>query len=232
METKDKTFRIKYTTNKPVNQLNKTPSQNILKHAPSLRLDAKRARTPLEAFSLFINHEMLNTIVENTNTVIETFLAGKQDMIDESDKYSFYKKVDLIDIKAFLGLLYLRAHLKLNMFDREIIWHYEMANNFFEAMMSLNCFIFISRFIRAHEQKVGDMIILPACDLSLKVLIKIFPNSVIHQVILLLTKLCTHIMEELDSNSIIIASQPNMGFNITCFVMLQYLTLLFLALPW
>ena len=175
---------------------------------------------------------MLNTIVENTNTVIETFLAGKQDMIDESDKYSFYKKVDLIDIKAFLGLLYLRAHLKLNMFDREIIWHYEMANNFFEAMMSLNCFIFISRFIRAHEQKVGDMIILPACDLSLKVLIKIFPNSVIHQVILLLTKLCTHIMEELDSNSIIIASQPNMGFNITCFVMLQYLTLLFLALPW
>ena len=107
-----------------------------------------------------------------------------------------------------------------------------MANNFFEAMMSLNCFIFISRFIRAPEQKVGDMIILPACDLSLKVLIKIFPNSIIHQVILLLTKLCTHIMEELDSNSLIIASQPNMGFNIARFVMLQYLTLLFLALTW
>ena len=34
VETKDKKFRIKYTTNKPVNQLNKTPSQNILKHAP------------------------------------------------------------------------------------------------------------------------------------------------------------------------------------------------------
>ena len=181
---------------------------------------------------MFINDEMLNNIVENTNIVFETFLAGKQDMIDDSDKYSFYKKVDLIDIKAFLGLLYLRAHLKLNMFDREIIWHYEMANNFFEAMMSLNCFIFISRFIRAPEQKVGDMIILPACDLSLKVLIKIFPNSIIHQVILLLTKLCTHIMEELDSNSLIIASQPNMGFNIAHFVMLQYLTLLFLALTW
>ena len=68
VETKDKEFRIKYTTNKPVNQLNKIPSQNILKHAPGLRLDAKRARTPLEAFYLFINHEKLNTIVENTNT--------------------------------------------------------------------------------------------------------------------------------------------------------------------
>ena len=51
METKDKKFRIKYTTNKPVNQLNKTPSQNILKYAPGPRL----AQTPLEAFSLFIN---------------------------------------------------------------------------------------------------------------------------------------------------------------------------------
>ena len=74
---------------------------------------------------------MLNTIVENTNTVIETFLAGKQDMIDDSDKYWYYKKVDLVEIKAFLGLLYLRARLKLNMFDRETMWHHETANEFF-----------------------------------------------------------------------------------------------------
>ena len=74
---------------------------------------------------------MLNTIVENTNTVIETFLAGKQDMIDDPDKHWYYKKVALIDIKAFLGLLYLRARLKLNMFDREAMWHHETANEFF-----------------------------------------------------------------------------------------------------
>ena len=83
---------------------------------------------------------------------------------------------------------------------------------------------------RAPEQNVGDMISLPACNLSLKVSIKIFPNSVIHQVTFLLTKLCTHIMEELDSDSIILASQPNMGFYVTRFVMLQYLTLTFLCL--
>ena len=95
VETKDKKFRIKYTTNKPVNQLNKTPSQNILKHALGPRLNSFRG------IFLFINHEMLNTIVENTNTVIETFLVGKQDMINDSDRYSSYKKVDLTDIKAF-----------------------------------------------------------------------------------------------------------------------------------
>ena len=159
---------------------------------------------------------MLNTIVENT--VIETFLAGKQDMIDHSDKYSFYKKVGLIDIKAFLGLLYLRAQLKLNMFDCETIWHHERTNHFFEATMSLNCFVLISRFLTIDERNTQaehwryDKSYMPTCDLSLKVSIKIFPNSVMHQVTLLLTKLCIHIMEELGSNSVIIASQPNIGF--------------------
>ena len=147
VETKDKKFRIKYTTNKPVNQLNKTPSQNILKHTPGPRLAAKRAPTPLEAFSFFINQKVLNTIVENTNAVIETFLAGKEDMIDDSEKYSFYKKVNLIDIKSFLGLLYLRVRLKLNMFGRETIWHHETGNDVFEAAMSVNRFVFVLRFI-------------------------------------------------------------------------------------
>ena len=49
VETKDKKFCIKYTTNK----LNKTPSQNILKHAPGPRLAAKRAQTPSEVFFFF-----------------------------------------------------------------------------------------------------------------------------------------------------------------------------------
>ena len=76
---------------------------------------------------------------------------------------------------------------------------------------------------RAPEQNVGGIISLPACNLSLKVSIKVFPNSVIHKVTLLLTKLCTHIVEELDSNSIILASLPNMGFYIARFVILLLL---------
>ena len=34
---------------------------------------------------------LLHTIAENTNTVIETFLAGKQDMTDDSDKVVLQK---------------------------------------------------------------------------------------------------------------------------------------------
>ena len=84
---------------------------------------------------------MLNAknTIENRNNVIQTLLAGKQDMMDDSDKHSFYKKVDFIDIKAFLGLLYLRACLKLNMFHRETIWRHESANDFFAQLL---CFYF------------------------------------------------------------------------------------------
>ena len=49
-------------------------------------------------------------------------------------------------------MLYLRARLKLNMFDRETMWHHEMAINFFEATMSLNHLVFISRFITFDEK--------------------------------------------------------------------------------
>ena len=63
VQTIDKKFHIRCTTKKAVNQLKKTTIQNVLKYACGPRPAAKRARTPLEAFSLFTNHEMLNTII-------------------------------------------------------------------------------------------------------------------------------------------------------------------------
>ena len=96
---------------------------------------------------------MLNIIVHNTNAAIDTFLADKQEIIDNSDKYSFYKLVDLTEMKTFFGLLYLCARLKLNMFDHETIWHPETGNNFFEATMSLNRFTFTSGFITSDKKE-------------------------------------------------------------------------------
>ena len=54
-------------------------------------------------------------------------------------------KVNLIGIKSFLGLVYLRTYVfGVFMFDRETIWHHETTNDFFEAAASLNRFVFIS----------------------------------------------------------------------------------------
>ena len=104
-----------------VHTLGNRGRKNVLKNAPGPPRALKRVQTQFEAFSLFILGEMLNHVVEYTNNLIEQFIADHREVIENSDKYSFYKPVDLADIKAVLGLLYLRATLKLGLFDREII---------------------------------------------------------------------------------------------------------------
>ena len=148
IETKDKKFKIKCTTHKDMlHTLGKKGSNNVLKNAPDLQRAAKRVQRPIKVFSLLISDEMLNDVAEYTNSLIEKFIVDHCEVIQNSEKHSFYKPVDLTDIKAFLGLLYLRARVKLNLFDLETFWPHETSNNFFEATISFNCFTSISKFI-------------------------------------------------------------------------------------
>ena len=149
-----KTFQVEYTTVKE-EVLGQRRRQNIVKHVPGPRRNAKIVKTPAEAFSLFISDDMLNKIIIKTNTAIDRFLENQTEAC-ASNKYPFYKHVDSVDIRAFIGLLYLRARLKLNLFDRESIWHHETANDFFESTMSLNLFVFISRLITFDERDTRD----------------------------------------------------------------------------
>ena len=82
-----------------------------------------------------------------TNASTEPFLEGNREILENSDKYLFYKTVDVVDIRAYFGILYIRSSLKVNLMDRETIWHHVSANDMFEATMSLNRFVFISRFL-------------------------------------------------------------------------------------
>ena len=93
----------------------KRNSKNVVKNVPGPRRAVKMRLFTYER--LFISDEIL-----------EQFIAHHREVIENSEKHSFYKSVDLTDIKAFLGLLYLRARLKLNLFDRETIWHHKTAN--------------------------------------------------------------------------------------------------------
>ena len=68
-----------------------------------------------------------------------------QPVIDEfpdhgSTKYSHVKLVDKIDIEFFTGILRLRAVFRLNIFDREVNWNHESAEDVIGATMSLHRF--------------------------------------------------------------------------------------------
>ena len=62
---------------------------------------------------------------------IAHFLDIQKGLLEVYDKYSHYKQFDLIDIRAFLGLLYLRARLKVNQMDQQTIWYHETDFFFF-----------------------------------------------------------------------------------------------------
>ena len=57
------------------------------------------------------------------------------------------KNVDIVDIRAYFGILYLQAALRDNLLSREEIWGHESANNLSAATLSQNRFKFISWLI-------------------------------------------------------------------------------------
>lgn len=87
-----------------------------------LALNAKNAKTPFEWFDLFFLNEMIEKIAEYTNGSIQIVLDEFADTTDSTNRNTHFCLVDQIDIKSFLGILYLRAALGLNIPNARNIW--------------------------------------------------------------------------------------------------------------
>ena len=68
------------------------------------------------------------------------------DVFDESDKYTHFRLIYGNDILAYIGLLYLRRALNVNLQNIRDLWFHESSNNIFAATMSWKRFHFISKF--------------------------------------------------------------------------------------
>ena len=69
------------------------------------------------------------------------------DVLKLSSKYMYVKETDLIELKALIGLLYLRAALQLNIFKTREIFFHESSYEIFAATMSYNPFAFMICFL-------------------------------------------------------------------------------------
>ena len=145
-----------YSTKNPDTRRQREQQNNILHNTPGPRRKAKRATTPIEAFELFITNEMIEKIVENTNKNIEPFLEMNRHLIENSNKYTSYKNVDVFDIRTFFGILYLCAAFKLNLMNQNIIWNHEAAHSLFGAGMSLSRFQFITRLVTFDDKATRE----------------------------------------------------------------------------
>ena len=90
---------------------------------------------------------MVENIVNFTNAVIETATERFSAVLAKSDKYAYIREVDSDDIRAYIGIMYLRAAFRVNLLNRSTIWNHESAHDIFSATMLEKCFEFISRFI-------------------------------------------------------------------------------------
>ena len=104
---------------------------------------------------------MINEIVTNTNNSISDFRKRFRDILADNDKYHHCAIADSIGIKAFFGLLHIRAALKVNMLSTMTISYHESSNELFAATMPVNRFSFLSTFltlmISSPEMNVENM---------------------------------------------------------------------------
>ena len=63
------------------------------------------------------------------------------------------KETDLIELKALIGLLYLRAALQLNIFKTREIFFHESSHEIFAATMSYNRFAFLISFLEFDDKE-------------------------------------------------------------------------------
>lgn len=62
----------------------------------------------------------------------------------QNSKRTHVKNVDIVDIRAYFRILYLRAARHFNLLLREEIWGHESASDLFAATLSQNWFKFIN----------------------------------------------------------------------------------------
>ena len=149
----DKKFTREWHTKKERGVSGRAANQNILRGAEGPRGRGKAAKTPVEGLVLFITDEMMQDVLNNINKNIRNFMTRFHDVLKKSSKYTYVKETDLIELKALIGLLYLRAALQLNIFKTREIFFHESSHEIFAATMSYNRFAFLIRFLEFDDKQ-------------------------------------------------------------------------------
>ena len=116
-------------------------ASNIVPPGGPTRTAQNKAKSPAENWSLMIPDDIVMRIVGYTNTKITQLHEITGGRLAETDKKTQYGLTSLAEMKAWFGLLYLRAALKLNTTDTDV-WYHESSNDIFSATMQRKRFTF------------------------------------------------------------------------------------------
>ena len=113
----------------------------------------RNAKSPVDTWSLMIPDDEVMKVVNYTNKNITELHAITGERLREADKKTHYKLTSLTEMKVWFGLLYLRAALKLNTTDANIVWYHESSSDILSATMQRKRFTFLTRVFQFDDAK-------------------------------------------------------------------------------
>lgn len=113
---------------------------------PGPRNGAENSDNFVEFWNLLFNQEMRLKIVECTNRQIEDVCALM--MAEDKPMQTYHHTTDLLEINAFIGLLYYSGLWKSNHVDTVELWSNVNGINFYRCVMSRSRFVFLADCLR------------------------------------------------------------------------------------
>ncbi|XP_039298418.1 uncharacterized protein LOC120354781 [Nilaparvata lugens] len=120
-EETDETFflgkdkKTKWLKKSPGSTFRRVQSQNIVTHLPGVKGNARNAKSAFECWSNLFTDDILDTIVTCTNQYMNSIK-------DQFSRERDIKPTDVIELKAYIGLLYLAGAYKANRQCLEELW--------------------------------------------------------------------------------------------------------------
>lgn len=128
----------------------RTRSENKVLRLPISRLGTRSLKNHKDIFKFFIDDEMLNILIENTNAYIESIAYNF-----ERDRDA--KPTDAIEMQACLGVLLYAGVMKANRLNVEELWRSDGSGvEIFRLAMSIKRFLFLLRCLRFDRKETRE----------------------------------------------------------------------------
>lgn len=125
------------------------PGRNIVPFMPGPIGVAREVMNELASFELFFDESILETILLHTN----------QEIVKQKANYasspSFVKSLHIVELKAYIGILFLTAVKKDNRVATEFLWGVS-GSEIYSAVMSKERFKFITNCLRFDDRETRD----------------------------------------------------------------------------
>ena len=130
-------------TNQPPNVSGRRRAQDVVKGPVKVPLGiAKNANTHLAAFELFMDEKIISQIVKLTNKKIQSVRSQfSEELLRKGGQR--YEVTNIIELRAFIGLCYLRGILRVSKQSIEMLFGPD-GHHAFGATMSVKRFAFLN----------------------------------------------------------------------------------------